>query len=198
MGVYRQAVSDFLHGQTPRPEITAHPFRTTVKYGFSVNLEQQFSKNLRGSARWGWNEGQHESLPTPKWTRLWRSEPIYVVRHGGGSSTKSVLRSSATEFQPIISITLHSQSYGLLPSSLKLQEVSLAPTGMPGAARLQCCGIRIYARHHHISNEVQKLVCLAVCVSSPWQRPAPAQFWHPLRSRHHKLTLVRLLPAPHQ
>lgn len=61
MGVYRQAVSNFLHGLTPRPEITAHPFRTTVKYGFGVNLEQQFSHNLRGFARWGWNEGQHES-----------------------------------------------------------------------------------------------------------------------------------------
>lgn len=62
MGVYRQAVSNFVERITPSPEITAHPFRTTVKYGFGVNLEQQFSDNLRGFARWGWNEGQHESF----------------------------------------------------------------------------------------------------------------------------------------
>jgi high affinity Mn2+ porin len=62
MGVYRQAVGDFLQGITPRPEINAHPFRSTVKYGFGVNVEQRFSHNLRGFARWGWNEGQHESF----------------------------------------------------------------------------------------------------------------------------------------
>jgi high affinity Mn2+ porin len=62
MGVYRQAVSNFLDRITPRPEIAAHRFRTAVKYGFGVNLEQQFSDNLRGFARWGWNEGQHESF----------------------------------------------------------------------------------------------------------------------------------------
>jgi len=32
-----------------------------VKYGFGVNLEHAFSHGLRGFARWGWNEGQHES-----------------------------------------------------------------------------------------------------------------------------------------
>jgi len=61
MGIYRQAVADFQHCLTRRPEITAHPFRTTVKYGFGVNLEHQFLQNLRGFARWGRNEGQHES-----------------------------------------------------------------------------------------------------------------------------------------
>jgi high affinity Mn2+ porin len=61
MGVYRDAVNNFLAGKTPVPEITAHPLQTTVKYGFGVNLEQDFSHHLRGYARWGWNEGQHES-----------------------------------------------------------------------------------------------------------------------------------------
>ncbi len=61
MGVYRDAVNNFLAGKTPVPEITAHPLQTTVKYGFGVNLEQDFAHHLRGYARWGWNEGQHES-----------------------------------------------------------------------------------------------------------------------------------------
>ena len=61
MGVYRQAINDFLAGTTPRPEIRAHPLRTTVKYGFGVNLEQELPHHIRGFGRWGWNEGQHES-----------------------------------------------------------------------------------------------------------------------------------------
>jgi len=33
-----------------------------VKYGFGVNLQQDLPHHLRGYARWGWNEGQHESF----------------------------------------------------------------------------------------------------------------------------------------
>jgi carbohydrate-selective porin OprB len=55
------AVDDFLQGKTSLPDITAHPLQTTVKYGFGVNLEQEFARHFRGFARWGWNEGQHES-----------------------------------------------------------------------------------------------------------------------------------------
>ncbi len=61
MGVYRQAINDFLAGKTPRPEIRAHALQTTVKYGFGANLEQELPHHVRGFARWGWNEGQHES-----------------------------------------------------------------------------------------------------------------------------------------
>jgi high affinity Mn2+ porin len=61
MGVYRQAITDFLAGKTPRPEIRAHPLQSTVKYGFGINMEQALPHHWRGFARWGWNEGQHES-----------------------------------------------------------------------------------------------------------------------------------------
>ena len=61
MGLYRQAISDFLRGKTPRPEIRAHPREITTKYGFGVNLEQEMPHHVRGFARGGWNEGQHES-----------------------------------------------------------------------------------------------------------------------------------------
>lgn len=60
MGVYRDAVRDAL-AESATPDITAHPFRTTVKYGFGVNLEHDFGHRLRAFCRWGWNEGQHES-----------------------------------------------------------------------------------------------------------------------------------------
>ncbi len=62
MGVYRNAVNEFLSGKTPTPEITNHAPRTTVKYGFGVNAEQELPYHLRAFARWGWNEGQHESF----------------------------------------------------------------------------------------------------------------------------------------
>lgn len=62
MGVYRQAVQNFLAGLTPEPDIAAHPFHTTLKYGFGVNAEQEITADLRVFARWGWNEGEHESF----------------------------------------------------------------------------------------------------------------------------------------
>ena len=62
MGVYRDAVNNYLAGKTPVPEITAHPLQTTVKYGFDVNLEQQVNASMRVFSRFGWNEGQHESF----------------------------------------------------------------------------------------------------------------------------------------
>jgi high affinity Mn2+ porin len=61
MGVYRQAIDNFLAGKTPQPDITDHPLQTTVKYGFGVNLLQELPHHLRAFGRWGWNEGQHES-----------------------------------------------------------------------------------------------------------------------------------------
>ncbi len=60
MGSYGEAVDAFLAGRTRVPDITAHPLRTTIKYGFGVNLEQALNSWLTAFARWGWNEGQHE------------------------------------------------------------------------------------------------------------------------------------------
>jgi high affinity Mn2+ porin len=61
MGIYRVAIANFLAGRTPKPDITAHPLQTTTKYGFGVNIEQPLTDWLGVFARWGWNEGQHES-----------------------------------------------------------------------------------------------------------------------------------------
>jgi high affinity Mn2+ porin len=62
MGVYRDAVARFEGGITPVPEISVHPFKTTIKYGFGMNIEQMLSKNFKAYARWGWNNGKTESF----------------------------------------------------------------------------------------------------------------------------------------
>src|ERR1700687_1631973 len=61
MGDYHRAIDLFLEGKTPTPQITAHPRQTTLKYGFAINAAQEFTADLRGFVRAGWNEGQHES-----------------------------------------------------------------------------------------------------------------------------------------
>ena len=62
MGLYRDAINNFLAGKTPVPEITAHPSNTTIKYGFGANVQQDITASLRAFGRFGWNEGQHESF----------------------------------------------------------------------------------------------------------------------------------------
>ncbi len=61
MGIYRDAIDNYLAGLTPVPEITAHPLKTTIKYGFGANFEQSLNDWLGVFGRWGWNEGEHES-----------------------------------------------------------------------------------------------------------------------------------------
>jgi high affinity Mn2+ porin len=60
MGDYREAIADSTPA-TP-PDITLHRHTGSVKYGFGLNLQQTLTHDLRVFARWGWNEGQHESF----------------------------------------------------------------------------------------------------------------------------------------
>jgi high affinity Mn2+ porin len=62
MGTYREAVGAFLNHTDPTPDITKHEHFSAVKYGFGYNTEQQLTEHLRLAARFGWNEGQHESF----------------------------------------------------------------------------------------------------------------------------------------
>lgn len=61
MGSYREAVQAFLNGADATPDITKHEYFGALKYGFGFNTEQQITGSLRAFARFGWNEGQHES-----------------------------------------------------------------------------------------------------------------------------------------
>jgi high affinity Mn2+ porin len=62
MGDYRQSVQQYLAGNKATPEITTTARFGAVKYGFGFNTEQEVTSSLRVFARFGWNEGQHESF----------------------------------------------------------------------------------------------------------------------------------------
>ena len=62
MGVYSQALANFHAGLTPIPEITAHPWHITQKYGFGINVEQTLSRYLTAFGRFGWDNGKTESF----------------------------------------------------------------------------------------------------------------------------------------
>jgi high affinity Mn2+ porin len=97
MGLYSQAVANYLDGATPTPEITFHPLQTTIKYGFGGNFEQGLTSWLGVFGRWGWNEGQHESFAYTevdatvlfglgasgsRWHRKWDRAGIAYVSNG--------------------------------------------------------------------------------------------------------------------
>jgi high affinity Mn2+ porin len=62
MGLYREAVIHYFEGITPTPEITSVERFGALKYGVDFNVEQSVTRDLRVAARFGWNEGQHESF----------------------------------------------------------------------------------------------------------------------------------------
>jgi|HubBroStandDraft_4_1064222.scaffolds.fasta_scaffold07859_2 high affinity Mn2+ porin len=97
MGDYQQAIDDFRAGLTPKPEITAHPLETTIKYGFGANVEQPLNEWMGVFGRWGWNEGEHESYAYTEvdqtaqigagfngqgWHRKWDRAGIVFVSNG--------------------------------------------------------------------------------------------------------------------
>jgi hypothetical protein len=62
MGIYREAIAQFLEHKTPRPDITNHPWHITRKYGFGVNIEQNLLPWLTAFGRFGWDNGKTESF----------------------------------------------------------------------------------------------------------------------------------------
>jgi high affinity Mn2+ porin len=78
MGLYREAVENFEAGITARPEITAHPPHTAIKYGFGANFEQPLNDWIGLFGRWGWDEGRHESYAY--------TEVDSTVQFGAGAS----------------------------------------------------------------------------------------------------------------
>ncbi len=61
MGVYQDAIDQYLDGKTSVPDLSAHPLQVTKKYGFGVNLEQGFTPSITAYGRFGWNNGKTES-----------------------------------------------------------------------------------------------------------------------------------------
>jgi hypothetical protein len=61
MGDYRESIA-LAQGTGMPPVIENTRRQGTIKYGFGLNAEQELTRDLRLGARWGWNEGQHESF----------------------------------------------------------------------------------------------------------------------------------------
>ncbi|HEV2289346.1 MAG TPA: carbohydrate porin [Candidatus Acidoferrales bacterium] len=62
MGNYREAIEEFLAGDTSKPTITATRRQGRHKYGFGLNFEQNLTGQLRAFGRWGWSDGHNESF----------------------------------------------------------------------------------------------------------------------------------------
>lgn len=62
MGNYRESILLYEQGVTPTPDITDTRVPGTIKYGFGVNFQQEFAKDMWAFGRWGWNNGKTESF----------------------------------------------------------------------------------------------------------------------------------------
>ncbi len=61
MGIYRDQIA-LAEQNHVAPDITNHPWHITRKYGFGINLEQNFTHYLTAFARFGWDNGKTESF----------------------------------------------------------------------------------------------------------------------------------------
>jgi high affinity Mn2+ porin len=61
MGNYRQAVAEYLAGETPTPDIIATRREGRHKYGFGLNFEQAITSQIAVFGRLGWSDGRNES-----------------------------------------------------------------------------------------------------------------------------------------
>jgi high affinity Mn2+ porin len=62
MGNYREAIDEFLAGQTTHPDIIATRRQGRVKYGFGLNFEQDLASQFGVFGRLGWSDGRNESF----------------------------------------------------------------------------------------------------------------------------------------
>ncbi|HEY4762797.1 MAG TPA: carbohydrate porin [Candidatus Sulfotelmatobacter sp.] len=61
MGIYREQIMQAAE-RDATPDITAHPWHITRKYGFGINLEQSLTHYLTAFGRFGWDNGKTESF----------------------------------------------------------------------------------------------------------------------------------------
>ncbi|HWR16199.1 MAG TPA: carbohydrate porin [Terriglobales bacterium] len=109
MGVYREAVADFLTGKQPVPDITAHPHWTRLKYGIGLNVEQEITPNTTAFGRLGWNNGKTESFA---YTEVDRTVEVGARQEGPDGTDlmiARVLRRCRTDCRRITVDTWHSE-----------------------------------------------------------------------------------------
>lgn len=62
MGNYREAIANYLDGQTSTPNIIAGRRQGRHKYGFGLNFEQKITSRVGVFGRLGWSDGRNESF----------------------------------------------------------------------------------------------------------------------------------------
>jgi hypothetical protein len=62
MGNYREAIADYLNGQTSAPDIAATRRQGRRKYGLGLNFEQDITPRVGVFGRLGWSDGHNESF----------------------------------------------------------------------------------------------------------------------------------------
>lgn len=62
MGNYRQAISEYLNGESSTPDIIATRRQGRHKYGFGLNFEQEVARDIGIFGRLGWSDGRNESF----------------------------------------------------------------------------------------------------------------------------------------
>jgi high affinity Mn2+ porin len=62
MGNYREAIDEYLAGETAAPNIIATRRQGRHKYGVGLNAEQNLTDQFRVFGRLGWNDGHNESF----------------------------------------------------------------------------------------------------------------------------------------
>lgn len=62
MGNYREAIENYLDGDTATPDIVATRHQGRRKYSFGLNFEQEVSPDIAVFGRLGWSDGRNESF----------------------------------------------------------------------------------------------------------------------------------------
>ncbi len=62
MGSYREAIAEFLDGETATPEIVATRRQGRHRYGFGLNFEQAITAQVGVFGRLGWSDGHNETF----------------------------------------------------------------------------------------------------------------------------------------
>jgi len=62
MGNYREAIEEYLNGDTSSPDIIATRMQGRHKYGFGLNVEQEIAPDIGVFGRLGWSDGRNESF----------------------------------------------------------------------------------------------------------------------------------------
>ncbi len=61
-GINRDAIHDYLDGDTTTPDVIATRRQGRHKYGFGLNFEQEIQPNIGLFGRLGWSDGRNESF----------------------------------------------------------------------------------------------------------------------------------------